>query len=195
MAFADLVARLEQDVRSQVEAITRQAEAEVRAIEAAAAQAAADATASHLERRRAERRRVQQRDLARVRRQAHARELEARHVVMARILDRARSLMADASGSVPYVAALPAHLAEALSYLEGVPARVRCGAATASHLRPLLGKRPDVTLVVDESIGPGLIAEAADESVVVDNTLAARLSRLHARLAVELLAEVGHVVR
>ncbi len=195
MALPDLIARLEQDVRSQVEAIARQAEEEVRAIEASAAQVAAAATASHLGQRRAERRRVQQRELARVRRQAHARELEARHALLARILERARRLLRDTSGSAPYVAALPAHLAEAFSYLEGLPVRVRCDAETATRLRPLLAGRPGADLVIDESMGPGFVAEAADHSVEVDNTLAARLSRLHARLAVELLAEVGHVVR
>jgi vacuolar-type H+-ATPase subunit E/Vma4 len=44
-----------------------------------------------------------------------------------------------------------------------------------------------VKLVPDASMGPGLVAEAADGSVVVDSTLLARLSRLEARLAVELL--------
>jgi len=87
---------------------------------------------------------------------------------------------------------LPRHLEEALSHLEGLPAQVRCGPSAAAALRPVMPARPSLELVVDEAIGPGLVAEAVDGSVVVDSTLAARLARLETRLAVELLAEVGH---
>ena len=38
----------------------------------------------------------------------------------------------------------------------------------------------DVSLEVDETVGPGFVAEALDGSVVVDNTLAARLARMRA---------------
>ena len=195
MALPDLIARLEQDAESQVEAITRRADAEVRAIDAAATEAAAAATASHLGQRRADRHIAHQRELARARRLARARELEARHALLARILDRARARLQEAAASPRYAAALPTHLEEVLAYLEGLPARVRCGASEAARVGPLLSRQPEVELVVDESIGPGFLAEAADGSVFVDNTLAARLSRLETRLAVELLAEVGHVLR
>jgi vacuolar-type H+-ATPase subunit E/Vma4 len=40
---------------------------------------------------------------------------------------------------------------------------------------------------VDETVAPGLVAEAADGSVVVDNTLAARLERVREKLAMELV--------
>lgn len=195
MALSDLIARLEQDVETQVEAIARQADAEVRAIEAAAAQAAAEATESQLAHRRDEQRLAHQRELARARRQAHARELEARHALLARILDRAGHRLQEAVASPRYATALSTCLEEALSYLEGLPARVRCGVSEATLLRPIVSRRPGVDLVVDESIGPGLVAEAGDGSVVVDNTLAARLRGLETRLAAELLAGVGHDLR
>ena len=79
MALSDLISRLEHEARSQVQAIEQEALAETRAIEAATEQAIADTTTRHLERERAERQAVQQRELARARREAHARELEARH--------------------------------------------------------------------------------------------------------------------
>jgi hypothetical protein len=41
-------------------------------------------------------------------------------------------------------------------------------------------------LVVDETIGPGVFVAAGDDSVVVDNTLAARLARSESRLTIEL---------
>lgn len=191
MSLADLIARLEQDADTKVEAITRQADADVLAIQSSAAQAAAESTTRHLAQRRAERHAAYARELAHARRLARMRELEAQHALLSRILDRARVQMPKAAALPQYVAVLPRHLEEALSYLEGLAAQVRCGPSAAAVLRPAVSAHPSIDLVVDEAIGPGLVAEAADGSVLVDNTLAARLARLETRLAVELLTEVG----
>ncbi len=191
MALTDLIARLEQDADTQVEAITRQADADVLAIRSAAAQAAAASTANHLAQRRAERQAAQERELAHARRLARTRELEAQHALLGCILDRARDQMSKEAASPQYMAVLPRHLEEALSHLEGLAAQVRCGPSAAAVLRSAVSARPSLDVVVDEAIGPGLVAEAADGSVIVDNTLAARLARRETRLAVELLAEVG----
>jgi vacuolar-type H+-ATPase subunit E/Vma4 len=40
--------------------------------------------------------------------------------------------------------------------------------------------------VIDDSIGPGFVAEAGDDSVVVDDTLFARLARAEAVLTMAL---------
>jgi vacuolar-type H+-ATPase subunit E/Vma4 len=191
MALSDLISRLEHEARSQVQTIEQEALAEVRAIEAATEQAIADTTTRHLERERAERQAVQQRELARARREAHARELEARHAQLARVLDRARTLVPEVAASASYAEALPSHLEEALSFLEGVRPRVKCPEALIATLRPTAARHEDVELVIDESIGPGIVAEAADRSVIVDNTLAARLTRLEPRLAIELFRMLG----
>jgi vacuolar-type H+-ATPase subunit E/Vma4 len=53
-------------------------------------------------------------------------------------------------------------------------------------LEPAIVQHDGARLVIDESIGPGIIAESADGSVTVDNTLAARLRRGEAELAIEL---------
>jgi len=193
MALPDLIARLERDADAQVEAITRRAKAEVRALDAAAAEAAAGATASHLEQQRLERHAEHIADLARARRRARAEELDARRALLARILERARAGVEEAGASPSYAAALPAHLDEALSYLEGRDVRVRCRTSDAAVLRSIAAGRGHVELAVDDAMGPGLIAEAADGSVVVDNTLAARLTRMERSLAIELLGEVGRV--
>lgn len=194
MALADLIARLEQDADSQVQAIRHQAEADVRAIEVADAEALAAATAQHLDRSRARRRAALQRELAVARRAARTRELEARHALLARILDRARGLLVEAASSDAYREALAGHLAEALSYLEGLPCRIRCAPICEPVLRPLVAGHHGVALEIDQTLGPGLIAETPDGTVVVDNTLGARLSRIERRLAVELMGEVdrGH---
>lgn len=191
MALSDLISRLEQEAQSQAQAIQQEAEAEVRAIDAATEQAIIDTTARHLERERAERQVVQQRDLALARRQARARELEARHAQLARILERARALVPEIAASTSYADALPSHLEEALSFLEGLQPRVRCQAAFAPMLQATVARHDGAELVIDDSVGPGVVAEAADGSAIVDNTLAARLARAETRLAIELLREVG----
>jgi vacuolar-type H+-ATPase subunit E/Vma4 len=191
MALSDLISRLEHEARSQVQTIEREALAEVRAIEAATEQTIADTTTRHLECERAERQAVQQRELARARREAHARELEARHAQLARVLDRARTLVPEVAASASYAEALPSHLEEALSFLEGARPRVKCPSALIATLRPTAARHEGVELVIDESVGPGIVAEAADCSVIVDNTLAARLARLEPRLAIELFRMLG----
>jgi vacuolar-type H+-ATPase subunit E/Vma4 len=191
MALADLIARLEQDTESQVQAIQQQADVDVVAIDAATEQAVADAMTRFLERRRAERQVVLQRELSVARRQAHTRELEARHALLGRIRERARALVPEVATSPVYLGALPSQLEEALSYLEGLRPRVRCQAIFAPVLQPLVDRTEGADLVIDESVAPGVVAEAADGSVIVDDTLAARLAQIEERLAIELLAEVG----
>lgn len=195
MALSDLISRIEQEAQSQVQAIQQQAEAQVLAIEAATGQAIADAAARHLERQRTQRQVVHQRELALARRHARARELEARHAQLARILERARTLMPEMTASTPYLDALPSHLEEALSYLEGLRPHVRCQAALAPILQTIVARHEGAELVIDESVGPGVIAEAADGLVVVDNALAARLARIEARLAIDLLRGMGDARR
>lgn len=191
MALSDLISRLEEEAQSQVQAIQREAEAEVRAMNAETDQAITDATARHFERERAGRQALLQRELALARRQARARELEACHAQLARILNRARALVPEIAGSTPYVDALPLHLEEALSFLEGLRPRVRCQAAFAPLLQATLARHDGAELVIDDSTGAGVAVEAADGSVVVDNTLAARLARAETRLAIELLRKLG----
>jgi vacuolar-type H+-ATPase subunit E/Vma4 len=63
---------------------------------------------------------------------------------------------------------------------------VRCQAAFAPLLRAAIARHNGAELVIDESVGPGIVAEADDRSVIVDNTLVARLERAEAHLAIEL---------
>lgn len=192
MALADLISRLEQEAQAQVDAIQRGADAEVRAIEDETEHAAAEATARRLEHERAARQFASQRELARVRREARAHELAARHAQLARILERARALLPEVAASTRYLEMLPSHAGEALSFVEGLRPRVRCQRRFAPVLQPMVARHEGAELVIDETVGPGVIAEAADGSVVVDNTLAARLSRAETQLAIELLKRVGN---
>ena len=186
MALSDLMRRLEEEAEDQVRAIEQHAANQVAEIEATSVRDADAARSRYLEEKRAARQRLRERELVRARGEAHARELEARRRQLARILDRARALAPEIGGSTVYRNALPRHAEVALSYLEGVRSRVRCRAEYAPILRPVVAGHQGVELAIDDTIGPGVIAEAADGSVVVDNTLAARLVRIEPRLAIEL---------
>jgi vacuolar-type H+-ATPase subunit E/Vma4 len=185
MALDDLIARLEQEAQSRVDAARRDADAQVRAIEEATEQAVRGLTARQLDRGRATRRPAAQAAIARARQRAQAGELDARRAQVARILARARDRIAEVSPD-SYAGALTAHTTEALSFLEGLQPRVRCHAACASVVERVIQAHPGATLVVDDATGPGIVAEALDGSVSVDNTLAARLSRAEIRLTIEL---------
>lgn len=191
MALPDLIARLDQDARSQVEAINARAEADVAGIAAAAARAVADTAAAASSHRRAEREAVSQRELAAARREARAAELVARRALLERILVRARDLLPAAARSPRYRETLPSHVKQALAYVEGLPVEVRCPAELEPVVASVIEGRADVALVTDESAGPGVVVRATNGSVAIDNTLAARLARLESRLSVELMAEVG----
>jgi vacuolar-type H+-ATPase subunit E/Vma4 len=186
MALSDLISRLEQEAQSRVEAIRREADAEVRTIEAETERSVEEITTRQLERGCAARRVDHERELARARRQARTRELEALRAQIDRILSRARALLPEIAASPAYVAVLPSHLEEALRFLEGLHPQVRCQSAFAPLLQPIVARCDGATLVVDDTVGPGIVAEASDGSVSVDNTLAARLARNERRLTIEL---------
>lgn len=186
MAMSDLISRLEQEAQSRVEAIQRKGDADVRTIEAETERAVQEVMARQLERGRAERHVIREQELALARRQARARELEALHTQIGRILARACALIPEMAASSSYLAAVPSHVEEALRFLEGTCPRVRCKAALATVLQPLVDRCPGAQLVLDDSVGPGVVVEAPDRSVTVDNTLAARLARAETWLAIEL---------
>lgn len=186
MGLADLISRLEQEAQSRVDAIGRDADADVRAIEEETERAVAEVTAGRLERGRVERQPAGQRALAQARQQARARELEARYAQIARILAHARALIPDVARSDRYADALPQHIDEALSFLDGLTPSVRCHPRFAPIVQSAISKHPGTTILTDDTLGPGIVAEAADGSVSVDNTLAARLDRARLRLTIEL---------
>ncbi|MGZ5187357.1 MAG: hypothetical protein ACXWCO_19865, partial [Caldimonas sp.] len=68
---------------------------------------------------------------------------------------------------------------------------LRCRPELAARIRPLLGDRPQLELVVDETAPAGLIALAADGSCTIDGTLTARLAALRPQLEARLLAQAS----
>src|SRR6185369_17878102 len=113
MALADLISRLEHEAEDRVRAIHAQADVEMRAIEQATDEAIAEIASRQCERERAQRYLVHQRELAIARRQARARELEAHHAQIGRILNRARTFLFEIAASPAYAEAVSSHLVDA----------------------------------------------------------------------------------
>ena len=191
MALADLISRLEHEAQERVRAIQEKADAEVRAIEQATDAAVAEIMSRQFARERDERDLVQQRELTMARRHSRAGELEAQHALIGRVLNRARTLLPEIGASPAYAGAVPSHLHEALSFLHGLHPRIRCQAAFAAILHAAIDRHEGAQLLIDESIGPGFVAEAADGSVVVDCTLAARFARAHSRFTMALARKLA----
>lgn len=191
MALAELIARLEHEAQERVRAIQEEADAEVRAIEQATEKGIAEIMSRQFARERDERFVVQQRELTMARRQARGGEIEAQHAVIGRVLERARTLLPEIGASPAYAAVVPAHLHEALSFLQGLQPRVRCQAGFVAILHAAIDAHDGAQLVVDESVPPGFVAQAADGSVVVDDTLAARFARGKSRLTMALARKLA----
>ena len=85
---------------------------------------------------------------------------------------------------------LSAEVAEVLSYLGDAPATLRCHPALEPAVRKIVEGRPEISVVADPALGPGLWAEAADGSLAVDGTLAGRLRRLRPALSLDVLRDL-----
>lgn len=115
--------------------------------------------------------------------------LRERERVIDRVLAEASRVLATASLE-RYQAILDAAVDETLRYLEGVPAVLRCRPDAASRVEGRVAGRAGVTVSPDAGARAGVAGEAADGSVVVDNTLTAWLTRRRPELAAALAARL-----
>lgn len=191
MALADLIARLEHDADARIAELTAKAEAEARSILAEASRVKETLRTTELGQRRAARQARLERELAEARARARAQVLEARHAVLARIFEQARARLPALGASEAWSAVLPQHLEQALRYVEGQRVIVKCAPPFTPIVRQHLAGRDTVIVVEDPQTPAGFIVTSADEGVVIDQTLSARLTRSEQRLAVELMARVS----
>lgn len=181
MALADLIARLEREADARSFELDAQAGAEAEKLRAEATRSSEERRERELATRREERRTTLDAALAEARRKMRGARLTAQHALLARVFARARELVPEVARSPAYLQAVPQHLAEARRFVEGLEVEVRCPPELAALL-------PGA--VADPAVAPGVVVKAVDGSVHLDNTLPARLQRLEARLAVELLAQL-----
>jgi len=110
--------------------------------------------------------------------------LLARTRVVARVLERARALLPDATRSEAYLSTLSSELMEALQFVDGEGAVVRCSRDLEGAVRKGLRDRPEVKIEAD--VGTGFVVVGAEGSVVVDGRLETRIDRLASVLAIEI---------
>ena len=170
MGFAQLVARLEREADARVAAIEDAARRELEAIAEEGARASSEVRAGELARLRAARR--------------------ARLAFIERVLARARVLLEDAEHDGAYLDGIAAQTGEALRYVDDRPITLRCRPALAARLAQAMVGRGEIVLEPDATCPVGVVLEARDRSVVVDDTLAARLERLAAEIGPSLVSEV-----
>jgi vacuolar-type H+-ATPase subunit E/Vma4 len=107
---------------------------------------------------------------------AHAQKAAAVRVVQSRdaCLDRvfraAEEALERALDSPDHAAAPGALAAEALEFFSGVPVVIRCRTALVERVRTAMQSSTVVSVVADDALAPGVV-EAADHSVIVDNTV------------------------
>jgi vacuolar-type H+-ATPase subunit E/Vma4 len=116
--------------------------------------------------------------------------LLARTRLVDRVLERARSLLPEAAQTEAYAKTLGGELAEALQFVDGGGAVVRCTVDLADAVRDALRGRPEVSVEPTTELGTGFIVVGAGESVLVDGRLESRLDRLGSALAIRILAHL-----
>ena len=112
--------------------------------------------------------------------------LLARTRVVARVLERARALLPDATQSEAYLSTLSSELMEALQFVDGEGAVVRCSRDLEGAVRKGLRDRPEVKIETEADVGTGFVVVGAEGSVVVDGRLETRIDRLASVLAIEI---------
>jgi vacuolar-type H+-ATPase subunit E/Vma4 len=184
--------------------VGRQADAEVSAL-LAAAEARAHAILAAAEAQVATRRERELARLAGERRHAMAcataaaerghREawLRERDRVLDRVFAEAEQALAVARLE-RYEQSLGPAVDDTLRYLERLPSVLRCRPEAAPVVERLVAGRADVTVKASAEATAGVLGEAADGSVIVDNTLTAWLARRRPELAASLAARLEEAV-
>lgn len=116
--------------------------------------------------------------------------LMARTQVVDRVLERARALLPEASMDERYLTALGAELSEALTFVDGDDAVVRCSPSLEPAVRKALSDRQRVRVEPEKEMGTGFLVVGAGGSVVVDGQLDTRISRSASSLAIEIHARL-----
>jgi vacuolar-type H+-ATPase subunit E/Vma4 len=89
-----------------------------------------------------------------------------------------------------YLTSLGAELAEALKFVDGDDAVVRCSPALEVAVRNALSDRPRVRVEAKKQMGTGFIVVGASEPVLIDGKLDTRIDRLASSLAIEIHARL-----
>ena len=182
---------LRKAAESTAESISSAAREEAERIESEAAQ--------HIERRRSALIRDKEAEYGTEARAAIAAEkhealqatLVAQTKLVERVLERAKALLPQLSKSEGYLSELSRDLDEALQFVQGEAAIVRCPPPLEEAVRDTLRGRPNVTIEIGANDGTGFVLIGAEGSVTVDGRLESRIDRLAPSLAIEIHRRLG----
>jgi V/A-type H+/Na+-transporting ATPase subunit E len=190
MALEHLLAALEREATVRVQSLLAAAQTEADRIRLDADALLARRRAEALKAREVDLRGAAEATLGEARRLSQVAILQARTQLLERVFGRARALFPEVVDGDAYRTALPSHVTEALAALGDEPAVIRCPESLVSVVRAAVGDAPRVTVRGDSAAPAGITAATTDGAIQVDNTLAGRLERLRAELALEVLARV-----
>ena len=89
-----------------------------------------------------------------------------------------------------YAGAIPALVETTLAFLPEEPATIRCRPDVMPTVRDVVGDAKNVRVVDDPTVAAGVLGQADDGSVTVDNPLPQHLRRLHDDLAIAVMARL-----
>ena len=190
MAGSDLDAELRRAANETAESILDAARGDSQRVASQSERAVEGRRRELMDRKEAEYGADARRAIATERHAAMRAVLVARTQLVDRVLRRTRGLLPEAAVDERYLTALGAELAEALQFVDGVDAVVRCSPALEPAVRSALSDRPHVRVQPDQEIGTGFIVVGAGGSVIVDGQLETRIDRLASTLAIEIHARL-----
>jgi vacuolar-type H+-ATPase subunit E/Vma4 len=184
-----LLSQVGRQADAEVSALLAAAEARARAIMAAADTQVASRRERELARLAAERRHAMACATAAAERGHREAWLRERDRVLDRVFTEAEQALAVAPLD-RYERSLGTAVDDTLRYLERLPSVLRCRPDAAPLVQRLVAGRAEVTVEFGAEARAGILGEAADGSVIVDNTLAAWLARRRPELAAALVARL-----
>ena len=185
MAQADLIAELHRRAEETANAIRQSTREEAERIASDADRAIEERRSSVLRSREDEYRAEARASIAAARHEAMRAVLLAQTRLVERVLDSARGLVPALIRDEAYLSQLPTELKEAIAFVGGENATVRCSDGLEAPVREALRAMPRVSIETMNA-GSGFVASGDGGSVRVDATLEARLSRLAPALAIEI---------
>ena len=186
MSESDLDTELRLRAERTAEALLREARAEADRLVDEAEREVEKRRADALQDKEAEYRAEARLAIAAERHEALREVLEARSRVVDRVLDELRGILPEATTTESYLSSLSDEISDALQYVDGDGAVVRCSASLASAVQAVVQDRPQIRVEPTTDIDAGFVLAGAEGSVVVDGRLETRVDRLAPTLAIEI---------
>lgn len=193
MALDALLSALRQEADRTVEQLLTSAREEAARLQSEAVARVEHRCAEAIATREAELKAAADVARARAQRAAAVGMVQARDACLERIFRATDDALARALDSPDYATAPGGLATEALVYVSGVPVVVRCRTSFVQTVRAVVQPWRDVVVMPDDTVAPGVLVEARDGSVIVDNTVGARLRRMRPLLSIEVLERIGAI--